>query len=274
MDDRAHPAMSDLSNPEKRLLEKVLQMSGGYVLNFSNRTFEEFVADSAGREIYDERYGGGSKANLLRAFWRLEPNHVVGKLLTDLLDYVKEIGIEVDQEQVANCGRIATRLLQSAPVIDLESVTAKSAERDFAIVVKSVREAIDRNEPETALDRLHTFTIKYLRILCEKHGIAADRDKPLHSLAGEYIRFLKQSNHLESEMTERILKSSISILDAFNTVRNDQSLAHDNPILNYDESLLIFNNITSAVRFIEALEKTLDRRNPREPSISDDEVPF
>ena len=41
-------------------------------------------------------------------------------------------------------------------------------------------------------------------------------------------------------MTLRILRSSISILDAFNDVRNNRSLAHDNAILNYDEALLIF----------------------------------
>jgi hypothetical protein len=29
-------------------------------------------------------------------------------------------------------------------------------------------------------------------------------------------------------MTERILKSSISVLDFFNDVRNNKSLAHDN----------------------------------------------
>ena len=32
-------------------------------------------------------------------------------------------------------------------------------------------------------------------------------------------------------MTMRILKSSISVLEAFNDVRNSQSLAHDNPVL-------------------------------------------
>jgi hypothetical protein len=31
-------------------------------------------------------------------------------------------------------------------------------------------------------------------------------------------------------MAMRILKSSISILEAFNDVRNNQSLAHDSPI--------------------------------------------
>lgn len=54
-------------------------------------------------------------------------------------------------------------------------------------------------------------------------------------------------------MAERILKSSISVLEAFNDVRNNKSLAHDNPILNYEESLLI-NHVAASIRFIKALE--------------------
>ena len=56
-------------------------------------------------------------------------------------------------------------------------------------------------------------------------------------------------------MTERILKSSISILEAFNDVRNNMSLAHDNSILNYEESLLIFNHVSASIRFINKLEE-------------------
>ena len=48
--------------------------------------------------------------------------------------------------------------------------------------------------------------------------------------------------------------TSISVLEAFNDVRNNKSLAHDNPVLNYSESLLIFNNVTSSIRFVWALE--------------------
>ena len=55
-------------------------------------------------------------------------------------------------------------------------------------------------------------------------------------------------------MAGRILKSAISTMEAFNRVRNDQSLAHDNPVLTYSESLLIFNHVASVVRFIAAIE--------------------
>jgi hypothetical protein len=61
-------------------------------------------------------------------------------------------------------------------------------------------------------------------------------------------------------MTSRILKSSISTLEAFSDVRNNQSLAHDNPILNYDEALLIFNHVASSIRFLSAIQSRLPRR--------------
>jgi len=96
--------------------------------------------------------------------------------------------------------------------------------------------------------------VKYVRHLCDKHGIGYDNNKPLHSLFGEYVKHLTAKDLIKSGMTERILKSSISILEAFNDVRNNQSFAHDNPILNYDESILIFNNVSSSIKFIEAIE--------------------
>jgi hypothetical protein len=78
---------------------------------------------------------------------------------------------------------------------------------------------------------------------------------------GEYVRALRDAGYLESAMTERILKSSISVLEAFNDVRNNKSLAHDNPILNYEESLLIFNHVASSIRFIKALEVNIKEKS-------------
>lgn len=261
--------MANLTFLEKNNLEKLFGMGSGYVLDFSNRTFEEFVADCTGRDIFDQKYayGSGSKANRLRAFWSKEPNHVVGKLLSGLLEYCKD-----DSVLHKDCGRIAQRLLQDAPVQDVEVISAVSAEKDFEVIAKTVRDAIEKNEPESGLDRLHTFTVKYVRLLCTKHGIAAERDKALHSLFGEYVKHLKKSGRIESEMTERILKSSISILEAFNHVRNEHSLAHDNQVLNYSESLLIFNHVASAIRFIAAIEESTNEA--RDSVSEEDDLPF
>ena len=159
---------------------------------------------------------------------------------------------------IEECQRICHRLLQSATVPEIDAIIPNADGRDFETLAKSVRASIDANEPESGLDRLHTFVVKYVRILCQKHGISTDRDKPLHSMFGEYVKQLRNKGLLESEMTERILKSCISTLESFNHVRNNQSFAHDNQILNYHESLLIFNHVTASLRFLQWLEKPDD----------------
>ena len=75
-------------------------------------------------------------------------------------------------------------------------------------------------------------------------------------------------------MTERILKSSISILEAFNDVRNNQSFAHDNPILNYNESILIFNNVSSVIKFMESIEQDRPDNESQEVKTEWDDIPF
>ena len=110
--------MSDLSNHEKRKLEKLLGMSSGYVLDFTNRTFAEFITDSTGLNIYDARYDyeSGSKANRLRKFWQVENNMVVAKLMADMLDSVFPIGLRksaADTVLEAECRQTVARLSQN-----------------------------------------------------------------------------------------------------------------------------------------------------------------
>jgi hypothetical protein len=140
-------------------------------------------------------------------------------------------------------------------------IAVPSRREEFERLANGVREALEKNDPESGLDRLHTFAIKFTRSLCEKHGIAVERDKPLHSIFAEYVKKLKESDIIESMMTERILKSTISTLDAFNEVRNEQSLAHDNPVLNRGESLLILDHVSSAIRYVWTLSNQF--QNPK-----------
>lgn len=80
--------MSKLTHIEKQKLERELGMSSGYVLHFSNRTFEEFFRDVVGIEIYNSRfdYGSGSKANRMRAFWDIATDDQLCLLLNGLIE--------------------------------------------------------------------------------------------------------------------------------------------------------------------------------------------
>lgn len=253
-------------------------MGSGYVLNFSNRTFDEFVHGSTGKEIYDEKYNlnSGSKANRLRAFWDIESNFTVGKLLSDLFnDWDEYKGFSNPERPTDECLKIAQRLIQSAPVQDIDAITPNSEDKDFETLAKAIRASIDNNEPEAGLDRLHAFLVKYFRVLCNKYGIDTNQKKPLHGLVGEYVKKMKTNGAIESEMTERILKSSIANMEAFNHVRNNQSFAHDNKVLKYTEAMLIFSHVTSSIRFIDELEKSLDKpQDVQDVESGSESIPF
>ena len=270
--------MSNLTELEKKKLERILGMGSGYVLEFSNKTFEDFVAESTEKEIYDEKYNinSGSKANRMRAFWQIESNYVVGKLLGDIFEEWDEYkGINNNDIPSNECLKIVQRLKSSAPVPDIDAVVPNSDDKDFETLAKAVRDSIYRNEAEAGLDRLHTFVIKYFRVLCEKHQIDINKKNPLHGLVGQYIKTMKVNGAIESEMTERILKSSIANMEAFYHVRNNQSFAHDNKVLKYSEAMLIFGHVTSSIRFIENLEKDFEDSKRKQPSEWDlRNVPF
>lgn|SRR5690606_37578674 len=275
--------MADLTYIEKANIENFLGMKSGYVMDFSDRTFQEFVGEAVGLDINDPKYhySSNSKANRLRQFIKVESNYTFGKLLSAFCDYwlskvhTGEIDYHNDENLYKECVKIADRLKQESIVEHIDAIKPNADDRDFKLLAKSIRESIERNEPEVALDRLHTFTFKYLRELCDKHNISYDKTDSLNAVFGKYVKYIVDKKHIESTMSEKILKYSINIIEAFNDIRNNKSFAHDNPVLNYHESVLIFNNISSTIKFIEFIETQINKANKAEnyQELSDD-LPF
>jgi hypothetical protein len=105
--------MSNLGVIEKKQLENLFSMGGGYVLNFSNRSFDEFVFDTTKININDEKFSvrGTSKANRLRNFWALESDAIVGKLIFTLCQYAENFSKPTPTGLKAGY-EIAQRLMQ------------------------------------------------------------------------------------------------------------------------------------------------------------------
>lgn len=80
--------MRGLTHLEKAKLERELGMPSGYVLKFTNRTFEVFFRDVVAVEILEPRYasGSGSKANRMRAFWSLATDDALARLFRGLVE--------------------------------------------------------------------------------------------------------------------------------------------------------------------------------------------
>ncbi len=81
--------MEQLRPVELKLIDELFGMSSGYVLDFTNSTFDDFFRREVGIDIYDNAYAihGGSKGKHLRAFLTIGPPRAIAKALTALWEY-------------------------------------------------------------------------------------------------------------------------------------------------------------------------------------------
>jgi hypothetical protein len=276
--------MSDLKIIEKAHLEKLLGMNTGYVLDFSDRTMQEFILEYTRIDIYEDKYkkGSGSKANRLRAFWEKEDNYLVGKLLKELFEKWKGYKIKTHSKVSADevlllehCVEIAERLKNGGPIQYIDAIQANNDDKDFTTLAELLKGMVSRGEFSATLDRLHTFMIKYTKQLCINRGLEVGVGEPLHSLFGKYVNFLKENELIQSKMSIEILRSNYRILEKFNDVRNNQSYAHDNQILSEQESILVLNNVAALIRYLNFLEQAQNVRVPAvDAAIDEYELPF
>ncbi|HKJ33084.1 MAG TPA: hypothetical protein VKA34_14705 [Balneolales bacterium] len=118
--------MADLTVIDRRMLEDLFNMGGGYVLDFTNDQFAAFFRDF-NIDIYQDRYfnGSGSKAKRLRAFWELESNQKVGEVLDSLMDYVEAVKPSEAGELTTKHREITDRLLHRKSNTKTQKETAE-----------------------------------------------------------------------------------------------------------------------------------------------------
>ena len=130
--------MSSLTDIEKRYFEKLFGMSSGYVLDFTDATFDEFFR-RYNIDIHGPRYQtyGTSKAKKLRAFWESEPDRLVGTVLSEMLDsYETECelaGTDIDGVPLQRARHIVGRLTGSPVVRHPAKKENEFLDREFNI---------------------------------------------------------------------------------------------------------------------------------------------
>lgn len=129
--------MSSLTDVEKRYLEKLLEMQGGYVREFSDATYQEFFRRHK-IDIHGSKYRtyGTSKAKKMRAFWEREPDRVVARVLTEILDSY-EVDCELHDRHIESgilqkC-RIAIARLSGEPAPTVSETVKSFLDKDFTI---------------------------------------------------------------------------------------------------------------------------------------------
>ena len=252
--------MVKLKRSNMRIFDDAFAMHSGYVLNFSDRTLAEFFEDEFGIDIYQEKYrfNGSSKAKHLRAFFTVEDEHTVSRVARKLWEHRETLPQfqEPSPENEAvkrNFFALLERIEGSGAVPRMDAIDKFKHDETLEELVAAIDRDITANKPAAALDRLHTYSMKKFAHLLQERGIAFDKSDALHSRVGKYIRALESERELR-EITRRIGKSSISVFEAFNDVRNNESFAHDNDIVEEAEARFIFDGVSAFLRFVKSIE--------------------
>lgn len=257
--------MAKLKRSEIRTIEEAMAYPNGfgYVLDFSDRTMEEFFEDEFSIQIYDKKYSinGTSKRNHLTAFIQIEDESRVIKVLRALWELREGlIASNKDQSEAEEASKISAKFLkiianlESNPsLISTEGVDTYKSDRTLEELVSDIERTLAANKPEVAIDHLHTYCVKKITHLLEIRGIICTNDEPLQSRFGKYRKVLIQEKNLH-EFTDRAMKASISLLDSFNDLRNNRSLAHDNEILGPIEARFVVSSMCAILVLIRAVE--------------------
>ena len=126
------------------ILDRVFGMEGGYVLDFSNRTFEAFFLEELGVDIYDDRWAalGNSKANRLRCYLRQSDGYTALQTLKTLWEYREASSVTADYPDLEYTVRAAyfriVERLGGTPHESAAPATAKPERRVDAAVTSTL----------------------------------------------------------------------------------------------------------------------------------------
>lgn len=144
--------MATIDNVLKLKLEHLLGMSGGYVLDYSNASFADFVRNSIGIDPYDQH--DGSKAQVLRSLWFSLPDREFAGLTIDMLEY-RRVAESLGRIAKANAERSAADLRLAEEVVEQLRPLLGSSEQlspdEAAFLAKDI-ESVDLARVDVPVD--------------------------------------------------------------------------------------------------------------------------
>lgn len=171
------------------VLDRVFDMEGGYVLDFSNRTFAEFFREELRVNIDHPRWAvqGGSKAKRLRYYLRQANPQTALDTLGALWEYREASSVtrdypELDERVRAAFSRIFERLGGTPPASKV-APTAPTQSRIEAVTASSLAERLLEVSKLDPQPRGYAFE-EFLKALFDAYGLSA---RASFRLVGEQI---------------------------------------------------------------------------------------
>lgn len=236
-----------------RYIRKKTKKGPGYVWDFNDITFQEFIEGCTGCDIDEEKYKekGSSKEKRLRQFLIIEENSRVILLLEELVDYGIRRNLLL-KTYIPRMNKIIKELKKYEKTIEIKDSTIKN-KKEEEILLKEIKEKISKYQYEFAIDRLHTL-LKYKYEAIFKSINKEIKGETLDSISGELNNILRENEVFKEKTTFSILSATKKIMKDFDDARNHKTYAHANTIMEKNEAEFLCTYMIDYYNFISKID--------------------
>lgn len=225
--------MSSLTAREQEKMARLLDVVDGHLLSFSHSQLAAVVARVVNLDIHSPKYGtpGTSKAKIMRAFWNIEPDEVVGAVLLELIGIRKDAPNSVDEALLQECEDIAGRLVAGG--LDLSGIKELTGQMDAQHVSQQIarmENTVD-SDPELAIGTAKELVEAVCKTILAKKGVQLHNPN-MQELTKTTFKTLKLApddipdQAKGVKVIRRILHNLGSIFDGVNELRDLYGTGH------------------------------------------------
>lgn len=252
--------MPEIKWADMGVIDDTLGMGDGYLLSFSDATMRRFFMSEFRLDLEDDKYraNGTSKAKRLRTFLRLASGPQAARVLRGLWEYRAQMrersGLDAEPEWVRQrYFQVIERIEGGEGAVQTDALEHFTVDETLEELIAAIKRDADASAPHAALDRLHTYCMKkFAHLLRVRDGENVEIPDTLNGRLGRYLNPIRKQG--VRPITGKIMKSAVELMEQLNGIRNNESFAHDNMLVDPAEARFIFDSVVSMLRFLKAHE--------------------
>lgn len=231
--------MPKLKFVEIKKIEEYFQMQGGHILDFNNRTLQEFILDTINIDIYSssgyEEYS--SKANKMRQIIRQESHTNVAQLLEELIEYKKLFTYDNDKALESEIRNIIQRLKNTTNVLEPANNTNNDLDSNKTDKVRKVFISYSHKDSDIA-DHIEQRLSNHQNLVITRD---INRIQYMDSLS-DFMQSIREHDIVISLVTDSYLKSLNCMYEVSELMKETNYQNKLYPIIISDRDTLFYSS--------------------------------
>jgi hypothetical protein len=238
-----------------KVVNRYIGVSEGYLGDFSYRTHADFYIEYCDLDIDPYGFEGTTRQRFINIFESID-NISKSKMLKGVVERFPVEEASAPKTRTENLKvqilDVAAEYAGAAPVASPNTVITSPIVRQ---AISDAEHLLKANGATSSIDRVHTAMHGFLIAACDSESITHPKEASINKL----LKLLRKNHpklndlgHREQDI-DQILNSSAAILNAFNPLRNQGSVAHPNKhLIGKSEAMLVINIARSLIHYLDS----------------------